>query len=121
MKKVILVADDSPSIRKFISFALLAKGYEIIPVSDGMQALEIMPNQNINLVITDLNMPNIDGFELIKTIRENEIYSDIPIIILSSLGSNDDIKRGMGCGANSYLIKPFDPNRILYEVSKYLN
>jgi len=121
MKKVILVADDSPSIRKFISYALLSNGYEIIPVSDGMEALEKMTNQNINLVITDLNMPNIDGFELINTIRGNEIYRDIPIIILSSLTSNDDIERGLYCGANSYLIKPFDPNRILYEVSKYLN
>jgi two-component system chemotaxis response regulator CheY len=121
MKKMILVADDSPSIRKFISYALLAKGYEIIPVSDGMEALEKMPNQNISLVITDLNMPNIDGFELIKTIRENEIYRDIPIIILSSLANNDDIEKGLCCGANSYIIKPFDPKRILYEVSKYLN
>jgi len=121
MKKIILVADDSPSIRKFISYALLSKGYEIIPASDGMEALEKMPNQNINLVITDLNMPNIDGFELIKTIRGNEVYKEIPIIILSSLASNDDIEKGLCCGANSYLIKPFDPNRILYEVAKYLN
>jgi two-component system chemotaxis response regulator CheY len=121
MKKVILIADDSPSIRKFISYALLSKGYEIIPVCDGMEALEKMPNENVSLIITDLNMPNIDGFELIKSIRSNEEYKDIPIIILSSLAGNTDIEQGLCYGANSYLLKPFDPNRILYEVAKYLN
>ncbi len=121
MKKVILVADDSPSIRKFVSFALTMKGFEIVPASDGMEALEKLPAERINLVITDLNMPNLDGFELIKAIRNNLDYRDIPIIILSSLAGSEEIQRGMDCGANSYLIKPFDPKRIAYEVSKYLN
>ena len=121
MKKVILLADDSPSIRKFVAFSLAMKGYEIISVSDGMEALEKLPTEPINLVITDLNMPNVDGFELIKAIRANEELKEIPIIILSSMSGNDEIEKGMTCGANSYLIKPFDPKRILYEVSKYLN
>ena len=121
MKKVILVADDSPSIRKFVSFALTMKGFEIVPACDGMEALEKLPAERVNLVITDLNMPNLDGFELIKAIRNNEDYRDIPIIILSSLAGSEEIQRGMDCGANSYIIKPFDPKRIAYEVSKYLN
>jgi len=121
MKKVILVADDSPSIRKFVSFALTMKGFEIISASDGMEALEKLPAEKINLVITDLNMPNLDGFELIKAIRNNDEYREIPIIILSSLAGSEEIQKGMDCGANSYLIKPFDPKRIAYEVSKYLN
>jgi len=121
MKKVILVADDSPSIRKFVSFALTMKGFEIISASDGMEALEKLPAEKINLVITDLNMPNLDGFELIKAIRHNDEYREIPIIILSSLAGSEEIQKGMDCGANSYLIKPFDPKRIAYEVSKYLN
>ncbi len=121
MKKVILVADDSPSIRKFVAFALTMKGFEIVPVSDGMEALEKLPRENINLIITDLNMPNLDGFELIKAIRGNIEFKDIPIIILSSLSGSDEIQRGMEYGANSYLIKPFDPKRIAYEVSKYLD
>ncbi len=121
MKKIILVADDSPSIRKFVSFALKLKGYEIISASDGMEALEKLPNTKINLVITDLNMPNLDGFELIKAIRNNAELKEIPIIILSSLSGNEEIKKGMEIGANSFLSKPFDQNRIAYEVSKYLN
>jgi two-component system chemotaxis response regulator CheY len=121
MKKVILVADDSPTIRKFVSFALTMKGFEIISACDGMEALEKIPNEKVDLIITDLNMPNVDGFELIKTVRSNEEFKNIPIIILSSLGGSEEIEKGMSYGANSYLVKPFDPKRILYEVSKYLN
>ncbi len=121
MKKIVLVADDSPSIRKFISFALAMKGYQVVAAADGMEALEKLPNEKVSLVITDLNMPNLDGFELIKSMRSNEQFRDIPIIILSSLAGSDGIQKGMKIGANSYLIKPFDPKRIVYEVSKYLN
>lgn len=121
MKKVILVADDSATIRKFVSFSLTTKGYEIIQVSDGMEALEKLPQKEVDLIITDLNMPNVDGYELISTIRSNEEYLDIPIIILSSLSSQEEVSKGLSMGANSYLLKPFDPKRILYEVSKYIN
>lgn len=121
MKKIILIADDSPTIRKFVSFSLTMNGFEVIPACDGMEALEKLPLNKIDLVITDLNMPNLDGFELIRTIRNNEEYHEIPIIILSSLSASEDIERGMSYGANSYLVKPFDPKRIQYEVAKYIN
>ncbi|MBI1938198.1 MAG: response regulator [Ignavibacteriales bacterium] len=121
MKRVILVADDSPTIRKFVSVALTVKGYEIITCSDGMEALEKLPANKVDLLLTDLNMPNVDGYQLIASVRNNSEFKDLPIIILSSLGNNEDIQRGLECGANSYLIKPFDPKRVLYEVSKYLN
>ncbi len=121
MKKVILIADDSPTIRKFVSVALTMRGFEVIAASDGMEALEKLPNVKIDLIITDLNMPNLDGFELIKNIRENENYKDVPIIILSSLAGSTEIERGLKTGANSYLVKPFDPKRVQYEVAKYLN
>ncbi len=121
MKKVILVADDSPTIRKFVTVALSVKGFEIISCCDGMEAIEALPTQKVDLVITDLNMPNVDGYELITSIRNNEAYKDLPIIVLSSLGNTEDIQKGLECGANSYLVKPFDPKRVAYEVSKYLN
>ncbi|MBI5807073.1 MAG: response regulator [Ignavibacteriales bacterium] len=121
MNKVILVADDSPTIRKFVSVALSIKGFDIISCSDGMEAIEMLPTQKIDLIITDLNMPNVDGFELISSIRKNETYKELPIIVLSSLGNTEDIQKGLECGANSYLVKPFDPKRVVYEVSKYLN
>lgn len=121
MKKIIMVADDSPIIRKLISFALTLTGYEIIYVSDGMEALETLPNETIDLLITDLNMPNVDGFELIKAIRSNETYKSTPIIVLSNLSEADDIERALQYGADSYLIKPFEQKTIINEVSKYLN
>jgi two-component system, chemotaxis family, chemotaxis protein CheY len=121
MKKVILIADDSPTIRKFVSVALSIRGFEIVSASDGMEAMEKLPLQNVDLLITDLNMPNLDGYELIKTIRQDERYKDMPIIILSSLSKGTEIERGLSSGANSYLLKPFDPKRIQYEVAKYLN
>lgn len=121
MKKVILIADDSPTIRKFVSFSLKASGFEVIAASDGMEAVELLPNYNVDLIITDLNMPNMDGFELIKAVRENQNNKNIPIIILSSLKGGEEIERGLKVGANSYMVKPFDPKRINYEVSKYIN
>ncbi len=121
MGKVILVVDDSPSIRKFITLALKIQSFTVITAEDGMQALEVLlHNNNIDLVLTDLNMPNMDGIKLIQNIREMDNFKELPIIILSSLSSDDDIKEGLGAGANSYLIKPFNTKKVQYEVSKYL-
>ncbi len=121
MKQYVLVADDSPTIRKFVSFTLKMAGFEVISAADGMEAAEKLSQYKFDLIITDLNMPNMDGFELIKVIRENPEYDETPVIILSSLSNNEDIERGINAGANSYLVKPFDPKRLQYEVSKYLN
>jgi len=120
MAKKILVAEDSSSVRKFITFSIKLMGYEPIPAEDGMDALEQLPKIKIDLLVTDLNMPNIDGLRLIKAIRSDSEYRDLPIIILSSLSSDEDIKAGLEAGANSYLIKPFNTKRIQYEIAKYL-
>lgn len=118
--KTILVADDSASIRKFVALSLKMQGYNVISATDGMDAMEKLPHEDVSLVITDLNMPNMDGYNLIRSIRSSGNYNELPIIILSSLSSEDDIKEGMESGANSYLVKPFNAKRVQYEVSKYL-
>lgn len=120
MGKTILVAEDSDSIRKFIVLALKLEGHKIVATADGMEALEKLPTENIDLLITDLNMPNLDGYNLIKTIRNDKEYKNLPIIVLSSLSKDEDIQAALSAGANSYLIKPFNTRRIQYEVSKYL-
>lgn len=120
MEKTVLVAEDSASIRKFITMALKIMGFKVIATEDGMEALEKLPNQKIDLLVTDLNMPNIDGYKLITSVRSNPDYADLPIIILSSLSKDEDVQQGLAAGANSYLIKPFNTKRIQYEVSKYL-
>ncbi|NLO18760.1 MAG: response regulator [Ignavibacteria bacterium] len=121
MSKTILVAEDSQSIRRFITISLKILGHKVITAEDGMEALEILPTEKIDLLITDLNMPNIDGYKLIKTVRSHPNYKELPIIILSSLSKEEDIEKGLAVGADSYLVKPFNTKRIQYEVSKYLN
>lgn len=120
MAKTILVAEDSDSIRKFIALALKLQGYKVVAAVDGMDALEKLPTEKFDLILTDLNMPNIDGYKLIQTVRSDPEYKDIPIIILSSLSKDEDVQAGLSVGANSYLIKPFNQKRVQYEVAKYL-
>jgi len=120
MSKTILVAEDSSSIRKFVTLALKLKGYKVITAIDGMDALEQLPHQKIDLLLTDLNMPNLDGLSLIRNLRDDPEYKNLPIIILSSLSKEEDIAAGLRAGANSYLVKPFNTKRIQYEISKYL-
>ena len=121
MKKVILIADDSSTMRKFVSFTLKMDEFDVVAAEDGMDALEKLSQTKVDLAIVDLNMLNMDGFELIETIRKSEDYFDLPIIILSSERSEATKQRGKDVGANSYLVKPFDAKMIQYQVAKYLS
>ncbi|CUS78959.1 two-component system, chemotaxis family, response regulator CheY [Candidatus Kryptonium thompsonii] len=122
MTRTILIVDDSPTIRKFVSLALENMGYKVLTASDGMEVFEVLSRAGfVDLIITDINMPNLDGFELIKSLRSDERFKNIPIIILSSLSDAESIDTGLKLGANSYIIKPLNVKRIQYEVSKYLN
>jgi two-component system, chemotaxis family, chemotaxis protein CheY len=121
MPKTILVVDDSATVRKFASISLTMQGFQIVTANDGMDALEKLPMESIDLVITDLNMPNMDGFEFIKSLRENPQYNELPIIILSSLSDEVNKTRGKELDVNAYLVKPFSLERIQYEVSKFLS
>lgn len=121
MKKIALIADDSSTIRKFVGFALKSMGIEVVTASDGMEALEKLNSEQFDLVITDLNMPHLDGYELIESIREISQYKETPIIILSSESDEEDRQKGFSAGADSYMNKPFDAKKLQYEVSKFLN
>lgn len=121
-RQVVLVADDSTTVRKFVSFSLRTQQHmDVITAEDGMDALEKMSQTDrINLLIVDLNMPNMDGFELIENVRKSDRYKDIPIIILSSERGEESKRRGKAVGADAYVEKPFDAKKIQYEVSKFL-
>ena len=123
MQQTILVVDDSPTVVKFVSFSLRNRGFNVLTACDGMDAIEKISNYSasVDLIITDLNMPNVDGYEFISTMRRNSKYENIPIIILSSEEEETDKQKGMESGASSYLVKPFKSSVLLYEVSKYLN
>lgn len=121
MAKTILIVDDSATVRKFASISLSMQGFNVLTACDGMDALEKLPNEEVDLIITDLNMPNMDGFELVKSLRDNPDYQHTPIIILSSLSDEVNKSRGLELGVNSYLVKPFSLEKIQKEVSKFIS
>lgn len=121
MKKVVLIVDDSSTLRKFVSFSLKMQNFDVLAAEDGMEALEQMSQRHVDLAIVDLNMPNMDGFELIRNIRSSQDYADLPIIILSSERSEESIEKGKALGANSYIVKPFDAKMVQYQVAKFLS
>lgn len=123
MNRTVLIVDDSPTVIKFVTVSLRNRGYNVVSASDGMDALEKMStlDSDIDLIITDLNMPNLDGYSLIETVRQNEKYQATPIIILSSEDQDDDRDRGMAVGASSYLVKPFKPAVLVKEVEAHLD
>ena len=121
MSKQVLVVDDSATVRKFVSVSLSMQGFTVVTACDGMDALEKLPKGKFDLVVTDLNMPNMDGFELIKALRESSEYHDLPVIILSSLADQANKEQGAALAVASYVVKPFSLEKIQYEVAKYLS
>lgn len=119
--KRIMIVDDSSAIRKFVKFALKVKGYIVIDAVDGLDALEKLKDNFIDLLVTDLNMPNMDGFELIATVRESNEYRELPIIVLTSEDKKREKDIAIEKGANEYLVKPFKPDEILKLVKKYID
>jgi len=121
MSKTILVVEVSEAMRKIISLALKIKGFDVITAEDGIKALEMFPMVGVDLMITDLNMPYLDGISLISNIRENRDNEELPIIILSTIESKSQKESVRRVGANSIMNKPFEIGKIQEEVSKYLD
>lgn len=120
MKKVVLAVDDSESIRSLVMLNLLNSGWEVLTAYDGYDALDKLANQQVDLIITDIQMPNLNGYELLRILRKKPQYAGIPVVILSSLCAEQDIAYGYELGANSYLAKPFQPSVMTREVGRLL-
>ncbi len=119
--KTILIADDSRAMRAMLTLTIESIGeYRIVEVSSGFEALRILPREQVDLILTDINMPDINGLELISYLRENPNYRDIPVIIISTEGSQKDVDKGKKLGANEYVVKPFDPVRVQELIKTYL-
>jgi len=119
--KKILIAEDSPAMRSLVVSTIEElDGYEIIEAANGFEALRLLPRENVDLVITDINMPDINGLELIRYIRNNDNYGTIPLFIISTESSEKDLAKGLALGANEYLIKPFEPVELQKLLKKYL-
>lgn len=117
---VILTVDDSPSMRKMVSFTLTGAGYKVVEAVDGMDALEKAEKTEIALVLADQNMPRLDGIGLTKRLRENPRFKLTPILILTTESSDQMKQAGRAAGATGWLVKPFDPNRLIEVIQKVI-
>ncbi|MGI9431435.1 MAG: response regulator [Myxococcota bacterium] len=117
----ILVVEDSATMRSLIGATLeeLDVPVKITEAASGFEALRVLPRGSFDLIVTDINMPDINGLELVSFVKKNESYASIPLVIISTEGSERDRDKGLGLGADAYLVKPFEPDD-LREIVKTL-
>jgi two-component system, chemotaxis family, chemotaxis protein CheY len=119
--KRVLLVEDSQTMRGLIVSTLeQLEGIEVMEAPSGFFALKVLPREKFDLILTDINMPDINGLELVNFVKRTPQYKDTPIFIISTEGSERDRDKGMQLGANEYLVKPFDPEKLLVLVKKYL-
>ena len=119
MGKKILIVDDSRTIRQQVSFTLSKGGYDVVEAEDGLQGIEKLKSEDgVAMVISDVNMPNMDGLEMVETISKDASISKVPIIMLTTEGSGELINRAKAAGAKGWLVKPFEPDQLIAAVSK---
>ena len=111
----ILIVEDSPTMRSLLTSSLeeLEGAVKITEAGSGFEALRELPRTTYDLVVTDINMPDINGLELVSFVKNNDAYRDIPLIIVSTEGSDRDREKGLELGADAYLVKPFEPSVLL--------
>jgi two-component system, chemotaxis family, chemotaxis protein CheY len=118
MAKAILVVDDSSSMRQVVRMALKAGGYEVIEACDGKDALAKLSGQKIHLVISDVNMPNMDGITFVQELKKIPTYKFMPVIMLTTEAGEAKKKEGQAAGVRAWVVKPFQPTQLLQAVSK---
>ena len=120
MEKTVLAIDDSASIRQMVSFTLKSSGYSVIEAVDGVDGLDKARGKTVNLVLTDQNMPRMDGLTLIKSLRALAQYKSVPILMLTTESSDAMKAQGRAAGATGWLVKPFDPQKLIEVVKKVI-
>jgi two-component system, chemotaxis family, chemotaxis protein CheY len=120
MSKTVMVVDDSSSMRQLIRFSLTNAGYTLLEAADGHDALQVLKDIRVNMVITDLNMPVLDGIGLIKELRALDSYRFTPIIMLTTESQMGVVQEGKAAGATGWIVKPFDPEHLVNVVKKVL-
>jgi two-component system chemotaxis response regulator CheY len=116
----ILAVDDSASMRQMVSFTLRSSGYDVIEAIDGQDALDKIGDRHVDLVLTDQNMPRMDGLTLIRELRCVDRFKRTPILMLTTESSDEMKQAGRAAGATGWMVKPFDPQRLLEIISKVL-
>jgi two-component system chemotaxis response regulator CheY len=116
----ILAVDDSASMRQMVAFTLKGAGYNVIEAADGQEALDKARCETVDLVLTDQNMPRMDGITLVQNLRALATYAATPILILTTESSDEMKAKGRAAGATGWLVKPFDPGKLLDVVRKVI-
>lgn len=118
MARTILAVDDSKTMRDMVSFTLKGAGYDVVEADDGQNALTKAGTQKFDLVITDINMPNMDGITLVKELRGKPDFRATPILILTTEADDAKKQEGRAAGATGWIVKPFEPDKLLQVVQK---
>lgn len=118
MSKTILVVDDSSSLRTAVRIALTGAGFDVVEAEDGKQALTKLDGRKYHLVISDVNMPNLDGFGFVAAMKQMAAYKYTPVVMLTTETGDDKKEKGKAAGAKAWVVKPFMPPQLLSVVSK---
>jgi two-component system chemotaxis response regulator CheY len=120
MAKTILTVDDSPSIRQMVAFTLKGAGYQVVEAADGRQGIDQAKATSVQLILTDQNMPQMDGITMIKALRAMPQFTALPILMLTTESSDQMKAQGRAAGATGWLVKPFSPDKLLEVVKKVI-
>ena len=120
MAKTILIVDDSSSLRQVVSLTLTRAGYEVIEGSDGVDALSKLDGRKVNLIVSDVNMPRMDGITFVTQVKQDPRYKFTPVIMLTTEGQDAKKEQGRAAGAKAWIVKPFSPPILLDAVSKLI-
>lgn len=120
MAKTVLIVDDSASIRQVVGIALRGEGYDVIEATDGQDALNKLTGQRVHLIISDVNMPVMDGITFLKQVKERSEYKFTPVIMLTTESAEGKKAEGQAAGAKAWVVKPFQPAQMLAAVSKLI-
>jgi two-component system chemotaxis response regulator CheY len=120
MAKTVMVVDDSASIRQVMSLTLAKAGYDVFEACDGADALGKLSGQKVNLIVCDVNMPNMDGITFLKSLKDKPGYKFTPVIMLTTESQESKKQEGKAAGAKAWVVKPFKPEQMLEAVSKLI-
>lgn len=118
MAKTIMIVDDSSSLRVIVGIALKGAGYEVLEGSDGKDALTKLTGQKVHLIVSDVNMPNMDGISFVRAVKQLPAYKFTPIVMLTTESQDSKKKEGQEAGAKAWVLKPFKPEQLLAVVQK---
>lgn len=120
MQKCVMIVDDAKSMRGLVAMTLKNSGYHVVEASDGTDALKKIAAQKVHMIITDFNMPNMNGLELIRTLKSDSKHRFIPIVMLTMLNDEEKKRQGQQAGAKAWIVKPFKPETMVTVVKKVI-